>query len=136
MQGETVTAKQTAAKRKRRRRSTAPAAMSGTAEDEAGHGVAALTALGPQAGEFVLRLVIVNRLHMWEDCPHEACRRARACRDDDMACFEERRGELKRKVIEEAVIMLCTAGVSSDEFYDYLDEVADDAEESGGPEAW
>ena len=70
---------------------------------------------------------------MWEDCPHEACRRARTCRGDDMACFEERRGELKRKVLEEVVLLLCIAGVSSDEFYDYLDEVTDDADDERWP---
>ncbi len=96
-----------------------------------------LRALGPEAGKLALRLVIANRVQMWADCPHEVCRRARACRADDMVCFEERRDELKRKVLQEVVLMLCTADISSGEFYDYLDEVTADPEEDGGdPEAW
>ena len=68
---------------------------------------------------------------MWADCPHQACRRARACSGDDMVCVEERRGELKRKILEEVVLLLSTAGVSSNEFYDYLDEVTADADDDG-----
>jgi hypothetical protein len=96
---------------------------------EADGRVAELRALGPEAGEFALTLVVVNRFRMWAECPHQACRRARACRGDDMVCLEERSEELKRKILEEVVLLLCAARVSSDEFYDYLDEITEDAEQ-------
>ncbi len=120
----------TAAKRKRRRR---PAAQvkPGNAEEEADRQIAELKALGPDAGELVLILSIANRFRMWADCPHQACRCARACSGDDMVCVEERRGELKRKILEEVVLLLSTAGVSSNEFYDYLDEFTADADDDG-----
>ena len=122
MQVETMEPSRTAAKRKRRRRPAAP----GDAEDEADRQMAELKALGPEVREQVLILLIANRFHMWADCPHQACRRARACSDDDTLCVEERRALLKRKILQEVVLLMATVGVNSDEFYDYLDEVTAD----------
>ncbi len=103
--------------------------------DEAACREAAAETLGQEEGLFLLRLAVANRVRMWADCPHEPCRRARACRGDDMVCVEERRDELKRKVLQEVVWLLCTTGVSSDEFYDYLEEVtSEDDEDSDRPD--
>ena len=92
-------------------------------EDEADRLFASLRALGPEAEAFGQRLLVVNVFHMWADCPHEPCRRAGTCRGEDVACFDERRPELQRRILKHVVPLLCVAGVSSDAFYDYLDAV-------------
>ncbi len=129
MQVESTRLSRTAGKRRRRRRPAAPV-RPGNAEDEADGHIVERKALGPEEGAVVLTLVVANRFRMWADCPHQACRRARACSGDDMVCVAERRGELKRKILEEVVLLLATVKVSSDEFYDYLDEVSADADEA------
>ena len=88
--------------------------------------------LGPEAVEFMRRLAIVNEFGLWEDCAREACRRAGKCRGGDAECFDERRGELKRAILQHVVSLLCTANVSSDEFYDYLDEVTEEGDAGDG----
>ena len=50
-----------------------------------------LQALGPDAVEFASRLLVANMMEMWADCRHDACRRAKTCRGEDVACFKERR---------------------------------------------
>ena len=100
-------------------------------EDEADRLHAKLKALGPEAEAFGQRLIVANLFDMWADCPHEPCRRAGKCRGEDVACFDERRPELTRKVLAHVVPLLCIANVSSDEFYDYLDEVTADVDDDG-----
>ena len=78
------------------------------------------------------RLAIVNEFRLWADCPRTACRRSGKCRGEDAECFEERRDELKHAVLRQVVWLLCTTGISSDEFYDYLDEVVADADDVEG----
>ena len=94
--------------------------------------MAKLKTLGPEAEAFGQRLLLVNVFHMWADCPDNACRRAGTCRGEDIACFDARRPELTRRVLDHVVPLLCVAGVSSDAFYDYLDAVTADADD---PEA-
>ena len=88
-----------------------------------------LRALGPEASEFVRRLSIANEFCMWKQCSRETCRRAERCRGEDVECFDEQRGELKRAILELVIWLMCTADISSNEFYDYLDEVTADADD-------
>jgi hypothetical protein len=132
MQTGKVSSKQAASKAGRRLQPAEPARPEH--DDEVGRLVSKLKALGPEAEEFARRLVVVNDFHLWKDCPRAACRRARKCRDDDVACFDERRAALKRQILQFVVMLLCTADISSDEFYDYLDEVTEDTCEDGGLE--
>ncbi len=114
-----------------RKKRQPPAIRSTVADDEADRVVAELRALGPEAEDFARRLVVVNQFGMWQDCPHDACRRARTCRGEDIECLDERRPELTRRVLQYVVMLLCTAGVSSDAFYDYLDAVTADIDADG-----
>ncbi len=99
--------------------------------DEVDRFVGKLRALGPEAEEFGQRLMVANAFDLWADCPNESCRRAGKCRGEDIGCFDERRAELVRKILQHVVALLCIANVSSDEFYDYLDEVTADADDDG-----
>ncbi len=89
---------------------------------------ARLQALGPEAVEFARRLAIVNSFEMWADCPREECRRARLCRGADADCFDERRGELKQRMLKLIVMWLVAANISQDEFYDYLEMAGEEAD--------
>lgn len=93
-----------------------------------------LQALGPEAVEFFHRLAIVNEFCLWKECPRPDCRRAGQCSGDNAECFDERREELKRAILRCVVWLMCTANVSQDEFYDYLEEVTggDDGMALGG----
>lgn len=84
-----------------------------------------LKALGPEAEDFYRRLAIVHEFELWKECSRETCRRAGKCRGDNAECFDEQRYDLKRKILRLVVWMMCTAEISSEEFYDYLDEVTD-----------
>ena len=113
---------------------------------EQGHLAAQLAAIGPDAIDCFRKFVVVNALDMWKDCPIAACRRKRTCRGREMECFTDRNDELRRRAIAHAVYFLFTAGVSSDEFYDYLEAgdeeaddaagIADDAAEAADDAAW
>ena len=104
-------------------------------EDEVDRFVGKLRALGPEAEAFGQRLLVVNVFHMWADCQHGTCRRAGTCRGEDAACFDERRPELQRRILQHVVPLLCVADISSDAFYDYLDAVTDELDAGGDREA-
>ena len=109
------------------------------AAGDEGNLAAELAAIGPDAIACFREFVVVNALDMWKDCPIAACRRNRTCRGPAMECFTDRADELKRRAIAHAVYFLFTAGVSSDEFYDYLeegDDEADDAAETADDAGW
>ena len=90
---------------------------------------AELKALGPEAEDFFRKLALVNEFTLWKECSREACRRVGKCRGENAECFDEQRYQLKRSILRVAVWMMCTAEVSSEEFYDYLDEVTDEEAE-------
>ena len=112
----------------RNRQQAAPAVAA--AEEDADGVAAQIRALGPEAEEFARRLLVANMFGMSADCAHEPCRRAGTCRGEDVACLDERRPELTRRVLRHVVMLLLTANVSSDAFYDYLDAIGE-AEEDG-----
>ena len=101
-------------------------------EDEAVRIARNIQAMGPDIVEFARRLLVANMMEMWADCPHDACRRAKTCRGEDVACFKERRAELTRRILKHVFLLLFTADVSSDAFYDYLDSVTEDADDEDG----
>ncbi len=118
--------------KRRSRHQLPPVPPHANALSGAGDLASQLKALGPEAEEFFRILAIVNEFQMWKECPREACRRTRKCRGDNAECFDERRYELKRKILRYVVWMMCTAEVSSEEFYDYLDEATDEEGEDEG----
>ncbi len=101
-----------------------------TGEDaESERAAAWLRAQVPEVQDFARRLAIANSFAMWKDCPRDACRRVRLCRGDDVACFDERRGELTRLILQYVVMLLVTADISSEAFYDYLDAASEAGDE-------
>lgn len=110
-------------------RSPRPAGTARRPQEDTSSFAEQVRALGPEGADMMRRLAIANEFRLWKDCARMACRRAGKCRGEDIACFDEQEDALKPAILRLVVWLMCTADISSDEFYDYLDEVTDDADD-------